>query len=129
MTVEAAPLAETLMHPDDEADIDDEVTSEHLEGTSLSTQDWQKADANINFLIDHVLTGQKPTTSQAEENGIDHRYMADWEKLKLKDGVLYRTAEIRGVVAEQLVLPDSMKEIVFHAYHDDLGHQDRDRTL
>ena len=132
MTVETAPLAETLMHPDDEADIDDEVTSEHLEGTSLSTQDWQKAqaaDANINFLIDHVLTGQKPTTSQAEENGIDHRYMADWEKLKLKDGVLYRTAEIRGVVAEQLVLPDSMKEIVFHAYHDDLGHQGRDRTL
>ena len=30
---------------------------------------------------------------------------------------------------EQLVLPASMRETIFRAYHDDLGHQGRDRTI
>ena len=132
MMVETVPLAETTMHPDGELETDEEVPSELLEGTALSAQDWRKAqasDANINCIMDYVLTGQTPTTTQAEENGVDHRYLANWEKFKLRDGVLYRTSDIRGETVEQLVLPASMRETIFRAYHDDLGHQGRDRTI
>ena len=56
-------------------------------------------------------------------------YLANWEKFKLKDGVLYRTSDIKGETVEQLVLLASMRETIFSAYHDDLGHQGRDRTI
>ena len=126
ITADSAPFAETLVHPDETNDIDeDEVPKDHLEGTSLS--DWQKAqasDSNINFIVDHLLIGQKPTSTQVERGGVDQRYVLEWEKLQLKDGVLYRTTDINGESVDQLVLPASMK-----AYHDNLGrHQGRDRT-
>lgn len=33
-----------------------------------------------------------------------------------------------GEGTEQPVLPTSLTDIIFRAYHDDLGHQGRDRT-
>ena len=71
---------------------------------------------------------QKPTTTQVEGNGIDQRYMYEWEKFKLK-GVLYRSTEINGETVDQLVLPAALKDVIFTSYHDDLGHQGRDRTI
>ena len=29
---------------------------------------------------------------------------------------------------EQLVIPSNLTEIIFRSYHDDWGHQERDRT-
>ena len=92
ITADSAPFAEILVHPDETKDIDEEeVPKDHLEGTSLSAQDWQKAqasDSNINFIVDHLLIGQKPTATQVERGGVDQRYVLEYEKLKLKDGVL-----------------------------------------
>ena len=39
-----------------------------------------------------------------------------------------RTANISGESFKQIVLPQALRDIVFKAYHDDLGHQGRDRT-
>lgn len=36
---------------------------------------------------------------------------------------------VDGQQCKQLVLPFSLRDIIFRAYHDDLGHQGRDRTL
>ena len=121
MMEDTVPLAETTMHPDGKVETDEEIPSELLEGTALSAYDWRKAqasDPNINCIMDYVLTGQMPTTTQAEENRIDHGYLANWEKFKLKDGVLYRTC-----------VASIHERNNFRAHHDDLGHQGRDRTM
>ena len=55
--------------------------------------------------------------------------MRDFTKLHLIDGILYRKCMFEGSDCEQLVLPTSLSETIFQAYHDDLGHQGRDRTM
>ena len=103
-----SPCSEFLMHPENDEATEENVPTDQLKGTSLSAKDWQKAqtaDKNIKFMIDHLHKEQKPTPTQIERNGLDQRYMYEWEKLMLKEGVLYRTAEINGETVDQLVLP------------------------
>ena len=130
--VDTAPYAESLIQSDDNNETEEEVPSDQLKGTSLSAKDWKKAqtaDRNIRFIIDSMQKEQKPTATQGEGNGIDQRYMYEWEKFKLKVGVLYRSTEINGETVDQLVLPATLKDVIFASYHDDLGHQGRDRTI
>ena len=130
-----SPLVETLVDVDDDLPHDqmseETIDQETLAGTALTSQDWRKAqasDPNICFVIDNLLTGRQPTTRQAEQQEVDLKYLSDWNTYKLKDGILYKSATFNGEQHDRLVLPDSVKDIVFAAYHDDLGHQGRDRT-
>jgi transposase InsO family protein len=56
------------------------------------------------------------------------RYLREWDSLELKEGVLFRYSQYKDQRYKQLVLPDAVKDEVFRALHDDLGHQGRDRT-
>ena len=103
-----------------ETDGDQDVSSEVLQGTALTTQDWHKAqskDNNIHLVIDGLLEGQRPSKLQ------DNRYLLAWDSYKLKDGILYKKATLNEEDVEQLVLPSSLIDTVFKAYHHDLGHQ------
>ena len=129
LTAEQVPLADILTDPEEdsatEIDADQEVSSEALRGTALTTQDWHKAqskDENISRLIDGLIEGKRP------DKLLDKRYLLTWERYNLKDGILYRTTSINGEDVDQLVLPPSLTDTIFKAYHDDLGHQGRDRT-
>lgn len=44
-------------------------------------------------------------------------------------GVIYRKGKVYGEERLQLLLPESLRTELFHALHDDLGHQGRDRTV
>ena len=130
------PLIESLVGSDDDRPHDeiceDTIDNETLSGTALTSQDWrraQAADPNICCIIDTIMTGQKPTAQVAEQLEIDGKYLSDWNTYSLKDGILYKSTTINGEIHDRLVLPDSLKDIVFQAYHDDLGHQGRDRTI
>ena len=130
------PLVESLVDVDDELPHDqmseETIEQETLAGTALTSQDWRKAqasDPNICFIIDNLLTGRKPTSQQAKQQDIDMKYLNDWNTYRLKDGILYKSATFNGEINDRLVLPESLKDIVFEAYHDDLGHQGRDRTI
>ncbi|MCG7878320.1 MAG: hypothetical protein JAY78_18545, partial [Candidatus Thiodiazotropha taylori] len=132
MLAEATPLVETVLNPEDGIETGEEIPTDTLKATALSRQDWLKAqsgDPNIRFIMDHIISDKKPTTLQAEKFGIDRRYLLSWDDLKLKDGVLYRTIKINEETVDQLVLPPLLRNIIFQAYHDDLGHQGRDRTI
>ena len=130
------PLIESLVDIDDELPHDqmseDTIQDETLVGTALTSQDWriaQAADPNICFVIDNLLIGIKPTAQEAEQQEIDRKYLSDWNTYSLKDGILHKSSTFNGEKHDRLVLPDSVKDIVFQAYHDDLGHQGRDRTI
>ena len=130
LTATQVPLADILTDPEEDSavgiDVDQEASSEALRGTALTTQDWHKAqskDENISRLIDGLIEGKRP------EKLLDKRYLLTWERYNLKDGILYRTTSINGEDVDQLVLPPSLIDTIFKAYHDDLGHQGRDRTI
>ena len=76
-----------------------------------------------------VRNGHRPKAQLVESEHIDRRYLRDWDKLVIEDGILFRHASVDGQDWKQLVLPKELRDIVFRSYHDDLGHQGRDRTL
>ena len=130
------PLVESLVGVDDELPHDqmseETIKQETLAGTALTSQDWRKAqasDPNICFIIDNLLIRRKPTSQQAKQQDIDMKYLSDWNTYNLKDGIQYKSVTFNGEINDLLVLPESSKDIVFEAYHDDLGHQGRDRTI
>ena len=129
------PLVDSLVTPDTVPTIDqieeDIVPDELLSATALTAQDWQNAqaaDANISFVIDTVLAQSRPTVQQANSQNIDASYLTDWERYSVKDGVLYKTEVVYGEMLNRLVLPEALRDLVFKSYHNDLGHQGRDRT-
>ena len=129
---EPIPLVDTLnTETGSSTNIEDGIPEEMLEGTALTSQDWSKAqqsDRNLQFVIDRLIEGQRPTIEQLKAQSIDKRYLLDWDKYSLKESVLHRTTLLNGEECDQLVLPASMKDTIFKAYHEDLGHQGRDRT-
>ena len=133
ITVDDVSLSDVITDPEEETstetDHDQEVPSEVLQGMALTSQDWHKAqssDSNISVLIDSIIEGKRPSSKDISQ--LDKRFLLAWDNLRLKDGILYKKATINGEDLEQYVLPTTLVETVFKAYHDDLGHQGRDRT-
>ena len=46
----------------------------------------------------------------------------------MSQDILYRRGELNGQPFQQPVLPLELRDVVYTALYDDLGHQDRDRT-
>ncbi|MCW4344300.1 MAG: RNase H-like domain-containing protein, partial [Candidatus Thiodiazotropha endolucinida] len=132
---EFQPCINTLTNSDEDITDADEaalVSDEQLQSTALSASDWrgaQSKDACIKFVIDCLLEGRKPTADEAENMMVDRRYVSDWEQYKLIDGVLYKKVVVKKEEVNRLCLPKALQEDIFKAYHDDLGHQGRERTL
>ena len=113
---------------DEASDIPEQI----LEGTALKSQDWikaQAADPNINFVLDCLVQGRKPEPKNIASDKIDRRYLSDWQNYHLKDGVLYKKFASEETTIDRLCLPASLRTDILKAYHDDLGHQGRERTM
>ena len=80
LSVEEIPIVETITDPEDEDIVGgtaEGVTVAELSGTTLSSHDWQKAqadDQNINYIIDKLIAGQKPKTSDMERDNSDKNF-------------------------------------------------------
>ena len=81
------PMVDSLAPPDIVSDIEkdglDNVPVDMISTTALTSQDWQKAQAaddNINFIVDAVLAGVKPTSEQVKEHKLDVGYLPDRNK-------------------------------------------------
>ena len=132
---EDAPFAESLIAPNalvTTQQTPEENIPEQVLASALKSTDWKKAqaaDRNIKFIIDCILKNHQPTNNQARSHGVDIAFLQDWNSYTLKNDVLYKRSTANDETYDQLVLPSSLKDIVFKAYHDDLGHQGRDRTI
>ena len=111
---------------------DEAISDDTLKATALSDKDWvnaQKSDRSISKLIDFITDGHRPLAQVIENHSIDKRFLRDWNRLYLEDGILYRRGTVDGQNWNQLVLPHKLYDTAFQSYHDDLGHQGRDRTI
>ena len=104
-----------------------------IDSQGLQQIDWKKEqnrDPNISVIIKLLREGEKPRgeiTSQYSEEV--QKYLKEWNRLCIKDGILYRNSTLDGLDVRQLVLPESKREVALKGLHDDVGHQGRDKTL
>ena len=116
----------------DDVTVEQEVPQDFLDATSLKTTDWrkaQRADRNVSEILELLALGQRPTAWQVEASNMDKRLFKEWGKFRIGDGLLLRETIQQGQKVKQLVVPERLRIDMFKAYHDDLGHQGRDRTL
>ena len=55
--------------------------------------------------------------------------MKEWDKLHLKDGILFRSVHSDNGQIEQLVVPRSCRQHILVSLHDNMAHPGRDKTL
>jgi hypothetical protein len=115
-------------------DVADNVTIDT--DRSLEQGRWEKLqndDPIIHKLIEVVANGNKPSKLQQHQlvtESTDFRtYFKEWDKLCIKNGVLYRKRQQEGEDVLQIVLPISERETALTGLHDDVGHMGRTRTL
>ena len=92
----------------------------------------QQQDPTISVVLPFVTAKKRP--SRREKHGIDLkvlRLFKQWEKLEVRDGVLYRVMKdpVSKQKRFQYVLPQSLRDTAMSGVHDLAGHQGQDRTL
>ena len=108
-----------------------EIPDQQLQTYRLTFKDWRKVqliEPCIGFILNKVETCPKAPAKQTLDQAVDARYLREWDKLFVSQGVLQRKVSINEQDFQQLVLPPVFRQKVFQALHDDLGHQGRDRT-
>ena len=129
---ESCPLVETLI-VSNAVTLVDPPTPDLLDSTSLQNVDWsreQVADSTLARVVELVKLKFCPDKSSLQtESPNVLKYIREWSRLSLVDGVLYRNTTLNNVQTRQLVLPLHFRSIILKQLHDDLGHQGRDRTL
>jgi transposase InsO family protein len=130
-----APIAYSLVAPDSLSSVEPSkrpLPDNIIDSLSLCSKDWRKAqhdDATISQIVTYLKEGTKPYALQACTQDVTLRkYLREWDQLELRDGVVYRRGKLGDQEYVQLVLPVHLREEMFLALHDDLGHQGRDRT-
>ena len=111
----------------------DSTLTDSFDSTNSKDVDWSKeqlADPTLARVIELANLGFCPERSDLRtETPSVLKYMREWKKLSLTDGILYRNTVLNNVQTRQLVLPLHFQTIVLKHLHDDMGHQGRDRTL
>ncbi|XP_049332090.1 uncharacterized protein LOC111196705 [Astyanax mexicanus] len=133
--VEPIPLVGSLStHPDSLPDAF--VLGEHFEGfpvipmiTEVELQQKQRSDPVIREVISSFERGEVPTPSARREMPKLSLMCREWNRLQMKDGILYRRRQLGQDVNFQLVLPEELREMVMKSLHDDMGHLGLERTL
>ncbi|MEW8546424.1 MAG: ribonuclease H family protein, partial [Candidatus Thiodiazotropha sp.] len=124
VVVPECPLVESLAVSEPPASAPDVIPQQLLQTYGLTAEDWRKAqldDPSLRFIISHIQEGVP--AKRTLDPAFDKRYLKEWDKLKMSNGVLYRKIILNGQDFLQLVLPPVFREDVFQALHNDLGHQ------
>ena len=101
-----------------------------LESQELSTVNWQQvqdSDPVIGRLKMLLNSGDKVDCLEQESLDI-RKYLRERRNFDLKKDILVRNALIDGMDVQQIVLPESMTDMVLKGLHDDVGHQGREKT-
>ena len=99
----------------------------------MSGVDWvteQRQDSTLARVIElwencFHPRGEKCSTETAKVQ----KFLREWSKLEVINGILYRNATLDGERVVQLVLPDHFKDIALMGIHDDTGHQGKDKSV
>ena len=99
----------------------------------MTREGWREAqsqDPSINRVIKLVESAQKPSfKTLSDEQPEVKLLLREWNKLELREGILYRRCFDRGDMIHQLVLPEQHKDRALQGLHDEVGHLGAERVL
>lgn len=99
---------------------------------SLSEEEIRQSQTNdpaISEIIHQLETGETSPPTVRNEIPQLSILLRELNKLELQNGILYRKRQVGEETQYQLVLPESLRSMVFKSLHDDMGHFGLDRTL
>ena len=113
------------------AQVVDEETEPDVESTIglKEVRRSQRDDPAIGPIIRAVNSNTRPRLDRLKPGTELHRLAREFDKLKMRRGLLYRVTDWEGQERSQVVLPKRYRELVLRSLHDDAGHQGRDKTL
>ena len=99
----------------------------------MTQEDWhnsQRADLSIRRVIQLIERDTKPSFRETKLELPEVRlFLREWNRLELKDGVLFRRYVDRGTEGYQLVLPEKYRAKALEGVHDEVGHLGFERAL
>ena len=104
------------------------------EWKSVQLANWQQEDTDINPILTAMKSGLKPSEAVINSwSAASKRYYREWDRLRLKDDVLYRAwFDTKGnEISQQLIAPLAIRNVILTTAHDNLlsGHFGDKRTL
>ena len=102
----------------------DQISGQTLDQGSLRKA--QEEDVNIAKVIEFLMNGKRPTRHERKGLSREMTYILhQWKQLVIEDGVLYR----QTLNYKQIVLPKSLRSLVYKELHDKMGHLGSDRVV
>lgn len=99
----------------------------------MTQEDWhtsQRADPCIRRVIHLIERDTKPSFRETKLELPEVRlFLREWNRLELKDGLLFRRHIDRGTEIYQLVLPEKYRAKALEGVHDEVGHLGFERAL
>ncbi|CAI5684485.1 unnamed protein product [Oreochromis niloticus] len=92
----------------------------------------QRRDDVLCRVISYVERGQRPSRRERASEPVDmKRLLRAWDKLTMRDGVLYRVSKnpVTKTKTYLYVVPPTLRLAVLKGVHDEAGHQGQQRTL
>lgn len=97
-----------------------------------SLRNMQLEGRVLSRVISYVESRQRPTRrDRTGESAVVLRYLKQWDKLTMKDGILYRVLcdQLLKRKQFQYIVPTSLVDSVLRGIHDDSGHQGQFRSV
>jgi transposase InsO family protein len=124
-------VMQTMME-DDENGIEVSINEHCTTLPGYNSEDiirMQKDDQDISKVLKFVHRNVKPAFAEIKrENKKVRKILGNWHKLQVRNGVLVRVIHDNGQEVVQMVLPDTLKHRILHAFHNAAGHQGIERT-
>ena len=99
--------------------------------TEVDIRRHQHHDPVLRFWIPYVSDQYRPLKHHLPYNYPQYHSLLyrNFDKLRLKDGILTRETTVNETKKSQIVLPRSCIDTVLHHLHTDMGHPGRDKTI
>jgi transposase InsO family protein len=89
----------------------------------------QAEDPGVQQLINWIEEKSCPSDSAQKQLSQELRqFLKQWDRLHMKEGVLYRHVHIEGSEVHQAIIPNNLRSTVLEYCHDRMGHQGYERT-
>ncbi len=121
------PLAETLCMSTKVLDADDLKAETTIGLKEIRKQ--QREDPDIGQIYNQVCQGRRPNMKQLSPRTRRYKLAKEFDRLKVRRGLLYRVTKIDEQERMQVVMPKGLHELVLTSLHGEAGHQGRDKTL
>ena len=108
----------------------DDSTTSTDKLNQISWLQEQQQDETIARVTDLVRSSFRPREEEIRRESKNvQKYLREWNRLYLEDGILFRTASLDGQPVRQLVIPESHKTITFQGIHSEVGHPGKEKSV